>query len=46
MASKTHKTEKVRARKEAPNKANRKAEKKRIRGNLTVIDGLEGKSRP
>jgi hypothetical protein len=43
MASPTSKTEKVRARKEAPNKANRKTDKKLIRENLRVIDGLEGK---
>jgi hypothetical protein len=45
MASKTQKTEKIRARKSAPNKVNRKTEQKRVRENLKVIDGLEGKSR-
>jgi hypothetical protein len=38
MASKTQKTEKIRARKHAPNKANLKTDRKRIRKNLEVME--------
>jgi len=42
MASKTQKTEKIRDRKSAPNKVNRKAEAKRLRGNIDVVQKLQG----
>ena len=41
MASKTQKTEKIRARKHAPNKDNLKTERKRIRKNLDVVQKIE-----
>jgi hypothetical protein len=37
MASKTQKTEKIRARKARPNKTNTKANQKRLRRNLEVL---------
>jgi hypothetical protein len=37
MASKTKTTEAIRDRKKAPNKANQKAEKKRINKNIEII---------
>ncbi len=43
MASKTQKTEAIRARKEAPHKENRKADQRRIRKNLEVIGKAEKK---
>ncbi len=43
MGSKTQKSERIRARKSAPNKANRKAELERIRENLNVVGALEEK---
>ena len=45
MGSKTQKTEKVRYRKHGPNKANRKTDQERIRGNLKVLGKLEGENR-
>ena len=40
MASKTQKTENIRTRKHAPNRINLKAEAKRVRANLDVIQKL------
>ncbi len=40
MASKTQKTEKIRARKRAPNTVNNKAEQKRLRANLNVLEKI------
>jgi hypothetical protein len=45
MASKTQKTEKIRARKHTPNTVNEKAERKRLMGNVTLIRELEGENR-
>lgn len=44
MASKTQKTEKIRDRKHAPNKANLKADGKRLRETLCVIQKLEAEN--
>ncbi len=41
MASKTQKTEKIRHRKSAPNKVNRKTEQKRLRDSMEVLSKLE-----
>ncbi|MGV8073998.1 MAG: hypothetical protein AB2L11_05535 [Syntrophobacteraceae bacterium] len=38
MASKTQKTEAIRARKHAPNRINMKQEQKRLRENLRVLE--------
>jgi hypothetical protein len=45
MASKTQKTEKIRARKHTPNTVNEKAERKRLRGTLSTIRELESENR-
>lgn len=44
MGSKTQKTEIIRHRKHAPNKANRKAEQKVIRENVDTIQKLEAEN--
>lgn len=44
MASKTQKTEKIRARKRIPNQINTKVVHKRVRENLDVIAKLEKES--
>ncbi len=41
MASKTQKTEKIRARKARANKDNLKANEKRLRANLEVLERIE-----
>ncbi|MGC8492641.1 MAG: hypothetical protein ACP5SH_12980 [Syntrophobacteraceae bacterium] len=41
MGSKTQKTEKIRYRKSAPNKANRKTDQKQLRENLDILVKLE-----
>ncbi len=45
MASKTQKTEKIRDRKSAPNKANRKSEQQRLRTTIDTIVKLEKENR-
>lgn len=45
MASKTQKTEKIRARKRAPNQINSKVVEKRLHANLDVISKLEKENR-
>lgn len=45
MASKTQKTEKIRDRKSAPNKANRKSEQKRLRSTINTVIKLENENR-
>jgi len=45
MGSKTQKTEIIRHRKHAPNKVNRKAEQKQVRGNLNVLAKLDNENR-
>jgi hypothetical protein len=45
MGSKTQKTETIRYRKRAPNKANRKTEQGNVRGNLDLIRKLEEENR-
>ncbi|MFZ2446256.1 MAG: hypothetical protein WAW37_07860 [Syntrophobacteraceae bacterium] len=45
MGSKTEKTEKIRNRKEAPNKPNLKAEQKRLRNTINVVAALEKENR-
>jgi len=45
MASKTQKTEKIRARKHRPNKVNEKSVRKDLRVNLNVIGKLENENR-
>ena len=45
MASKTQKTEKIRARKHRPNKINEKSGRKGLRVNLDVVQKLEGENR-
>ena len=45
MGSKTQKTETVRHRKHAPNKINRKTDKKVVRENLNVMAKLEDENR-
>lgn len=41
MGSKTHKTETVRHRKHAPNKVNRKTDRKVVRENLNVMESVK-----
>ena len=45
MASKTQKTEKIRHRKSAPNKANRKAENNRLHTTIDTVAKLEKENR-
>lgn len=45
MASKTQKTEKIRARKHRSNKVNEKTERKHLRENLNVVGKLETEGR-
>ena len=45
MASKTQKTEKIRHRKSAPNKANQKAENKRLHSTIDTVAKLEKENR-
>jgi hypothetical protein len=45
MASKTQKTEKIRARKHRPNKVNEKTEAKHLRVNLNVVQKLESENK-
>jgi len=45
MGSKTHKTETIRHRKQAPNKPNRKADRERIGGNHKLLSKLEEENR-
>lgn len=45
MGSKTQKTEIIRHRKHAPNKVNRKAGQKQVRGNLDLIVKLDNENR-
>jgi hypothetical protein len=45
MGSKTQKTETVRHRKHAPNKANRKTDRERIEGNTKLLRKMEDENR-
>ncbi|MGC9966179.1 MAG: hypothetical protein ABSE08_12300 [Syntrophobacteraceae bacterium] len=45
MGSKTQKTETIRHRKHAPNKANRKTDRERIGGNHKLLSKLEDENR-
>jgi hypothetical protein len=45
MGSKTQKSEKIRHRKHAPNRINRKAEQKVVRQNLDLLGKLENENR-
>jgi hypothetical protein len=45
MGSKTQKTETIRHRKQAPNKANRKTDRERISGNHKLLGKLEEENR-